>query len=322
MHFLPAIGGGLALARPGDPGDVGGDGLARGVPGQGLDDAQGVGDGRGELVQADQGHVHARQGRHQAAVALVGAQGDGAGFGDGEVAAGDAHVGLHVLGAQFAPGHLDQLLDVALLPGAGDLAEQVGHLVAREVDGGHDHVGRAFVPQLDDPLAQVRLRDLQAQGLQVVVEQRLLGGHGLGLDDALDARLLRDAADDLVGLLAGLGHVHGDAHALGVLLELLEEPVHVGHGLVLGPGDVLHQAVHVHAGKGLGAAGAVGHGEVVHGGAQEFVVQGALHLAPVFFEIACVLHGPSPPEAGCAFQAARARRWPARARCPPCARRR
>ena len=107
VHFLSAVGAGLHSRGAGDPGDVGGDGLAGGVARQDLEDAQGRFEIRDQLVQAHQGHVHARQGRHQAAVALVGDKADGAGLGDGEIGAGDAHVGLEKCLAQLAPGHLD-----------------------------------------------------------------------------------------------------------------------------------------------------------------------------------------------------------------------
>lgn len=72
------------------------------------------------------------------------------------------------LAAQLHAGHLDQLLDVGVLLFARGLGEVVGHLVARKMDGGHDHVGGAFMAQLDDPFAQVRLAHDQAFGLPVL----------------------------------------------------------------------------------------------------------------------------------------------------------
>ena len=281
---------GEALVGAGDPSHVGSDQLAGGVARQRLEDAQRVVQLGQQLVDAHEGHVDARQCGHQTGVAFVGDQADAAGFGHGEVGARDAHVGVHVFLAQLAASHLDQLLDVGFLLLAGDVGEQIFDLMTRQVDGGHDHVGRTLVAQLDDPFAQVGFDDFEPFVFQVMVEERLLGGHGLGFDDGLDVSFLGDLADDLIGLVAVFGVVDVHARGFGVLLELGEKRVVIGGRSILGVGDFLDELVHIHVLEGVGATGAVGHGEIVQGGAQEFVVQGLLHLLAIFFEIFGFLH--------------------------------
>ncbi len=123
-----------------------------------------------QLVQAHQGHVHPGQGGHQSGVAFVADDSQGTGLGHGKIGPADAHIGRQKGLAQFPAGHLDQGPDVIrLLLHPGDLAKQFGHLLAGQVNGRHHHVGRAFVPQLDDPLAQVRLHHLEPLFFQMQV---------------------------------------------------------------------------------------------------------------------------------------------------------
>ena len=168
---------------------------------------------------------------------------------------------------------------VRVLQRAGDLGEEFGHLLAGEVDGGHDHVRRAFVAELDDPFAQVGLRHLEAFLFQVVVEEGLLRGHGLALDDLLDPVVFGDAAMISLASWAVLATCTLTPAASAWALNASKSSSRWGMACILALGDLLHQGVHIHAGKGLGAAFRVGHGEVVHGGAQELVVQGPLQRA-------------------------------------------
>ena len=141
MHDLAVIRIGAALTRAVHEGDIRGDALARGVTGQNLKHGHHgfkVGD---QLVEAGQDHVHAGQRGNHTGVAFVGDRNRGAVFGDGEVTAADAHVAGDEFAAQLHAGHLDQTLDIlALLLHAGGLGEFIGHLVAGEVNGRHDHV--------------------------------------------------------------------------------------------------------------------------------------------------------------------------------------
>ena len=252
---------------------------------------RGVVQGGQELVYAHECHVDTGQGGHQAGVALVGDQADTAGLCHGEVRSGNAHVRFNVFLPQFASGHFDQLLDFRVLLLAGDLGEEIADLIAGEMDGRHDHVGGAFVAQLDDPFAQIGLGHFQTGIFQVMVEQGFLCGHGLGLDDLLAASILGNLGDDAIGLVAVLGKVDVDARCFGVLLELLVQSLVVFPGGVLGTGDVVYQAAHIHVLECVGASGAVGYGEIVESGTQKTVVQGLMKFFAVFFQIMCFLHG-------------------------------
>ena len=286
VHFLLAVGADLALVGAGDPGHIGGDGLGGGVTGQDLDAAQSVGNGGDQLFEAGAHNVHAGQGGHESEVAFVGHSADDAGFGNGEVGAGDAHVGVDVFSAQFLTGDLDHLLNVfTVLLLLGDLGEEISHLIAGQVDGGHDHVRRTFVAVLDDPFAEVGLDHAEAFSLKRRVEMDFFGGHGLGLDDGLAVGVLADAGDDAVGFSGISGEVDMDAALFSFGLELLVEFHHVLSGVVLDVGNVLDQLGNVPALEDAGAVGLVVNGELVQGLAEELVVQSLLDLTVVFLHI-------------------------------------
>ena len=241
--------------------------------------------------------MHTRQGGHHAGIALVGHGGHGPVFGHGEVAAADAHVRRDELAAQLHAGHLDQLLDVGVLLFARGLGEVVGHLVTRKMDGGHDHVRGAFMAQLDDPFAQVRLVHNQAFGLQRGIELDFLGGHGFGFDHPLDVVFLGDAGDDLIGFLGRGRAMHVHAALFRLLLELLVEFLHVLAGVVLGFGYLGDEAALVHFLEDGFAVGPVGHGKGVQSAAQKIVLQGLIDLLAVIGKrFGGFMHGLSPPE--------------------------
>jgi hypothetical protein len=285
VHLFLAAGGGTALVGPGDPGDVRGDDLAGGPGRQNLQDAQGGVKIGQQFVHPHQGHVDAGQGGGEAGVAFVADDAQGAGRGDGEVGPRDPHVRGEKGFAQLPAGHLHQVADVSLLRLAGHLGKKLGDLLAGEVDGGHDHVGGAFVAQLDDPLPQVRFHHLQALGLQVVVQKGLLRSHGLGFDDLFDLAVPGDGGDDFVGLPGGGGQVHPGAGGFGLGLKSLIELFQAGQGLILAPGDLPAQALHVHPLIEAALGFFVGAGEIAHGGAQKFIIQGLFEALFVFFEI-------------------------------------
>ena len=320
MHDLLAGGGGRAVARAVHEGDVRGQALGRGVARQHLQGRQGHIQRGHELVQTSQHHVHARQGGHHLGIAFIGDGAHAAVLGHGEVAAAHAHVRAQELAAQLHAGHLDQPLHVRVLRDAGGLGEVVGHLLPGKVDGRHDHVRGAFMPQLDDPFAKVGLVHHEAVGLQPSVEVDLLGGHGLGLDDVLDVVLFGDAGDDLVGV-GGRGRpMHDDAALFRLGPELGIELFHVTAGVVLGVGDLPDEAAFVHFLEDGFAVGAVGHGKGVQRPAQEAVFQRAVDILVVCgyaAEFFAVRHG-HPPEERYAVPAGRARPRRRCARCRRC----
>ena len=75
--------------------------------------------------------------------------------------------------------------------GAHLTGEELGHLLALDVDGRHDDVARTLVHQLEDALAEVTLDDVDTACHEVGVQLALLAEHGLTLHQALDAVLLQ-----------------------------------------------------------------------------------------------------------------------------------
>ena len=129
--------------------------------------------------------MDARAGRRQPAVALVGDEHDGAGLGDGEVGAGDAHVGRGETSRAAARRPSGASATRVVRQRLADVFRQdAGDALARVMDRRGDQVRRPFAGQLDDELAEVGLRHLQAGRLQGRVEVDFLGGHRLRFDDA------------------------------------------------------------------------------------------------------------------------------------------
>ena len=84
--------------------------------------------------------------------------------------------------------------------------------------------------QLNDPLAQIGFPHLDAGLFEVLVEMDLLRGHGLGLDDALDAVLLRQAEDVVLDRLRIVGAEYLGAASLGGARKRLGQFVEVRGG--------------------------------------------------------------------------------------------
>ncbi len=283
VHFLASVRSGGAFVGTGYPGDVGSDGLGRSVPGQDLDAAQGFVNGGDEFFESGNNDMDPGQRGHETQVALVGTGSHHAGFGNGEVGAGDAHVGIDVFRTQFAAGDLDKLLDVRTLLDLCHVGEQVGHLVPGKMDGRHDHVGRAFMAELDDPFAKVCLHHAEAVLFQGGVQVDFLSRHRLGLDNVLAVVVTGDFADDAVGILCSFGQMDVHAALFRLCLELLVQLGHVLGGIILDFGYFVDKSLDINAFKDAGTAGLVFHGELVKSLAQELVVQRFLNLAVIFF---------------------------------------
>ncbi len=249
--FRRSVGVGHGAA---DDGDITGEQLSGGTLGQGGEDGRDVLKVLDQFFQPDNRDVDARQGGDQAGIAFVGDDDDAAGVGDGDVCAGDAHVSVEKLGAQLAAGELDQLGDVGLLTLLDILAENLGNLLLGHMDGGHDHVRGALAGKLNDPLAQVGLVHFNAGLFQMLVEMNLLRGHGLGLDDALDAALLREAEDVILYGLGIAGAEDLGAAGLGGAGKLLGQFVKVRRGGRLDLGNLGAHGFEINALIGLGAA--------------------------------------------------------------------
>ena len=174
----------------------------------------------------------------QAGVALVLCDGDHAGFGDCEIAAGDAHVGGDVLVPQDAARDHGEVLGV-IGGGAAELfGEEGADLAAGEVHGREDNVVGSLVAELDDVLAEVALDHAVAGLFQRFIQMDFLGGHGLGFDDRAGAFFPQDPEDDLARLFSGAGPVDSCAAGFKFRGEGLEMDIEVidGFPFALGGG--------------------------------------------------------------------------------------
>ncbi len=202
--------------RAADDGDVAGEQLRRGAARQRGQDRNDVGELGHQLLDADDGDVNLGQRRDQARIAFVGDDDEAAGFGDGDVGAGDAHLGVEELGAQLAARELHQLGDVGRLALFDLVAEDVGDFFLGHVDGGHDHVRRRLSGQLNDPLAQVGFADFDAGFFQMRVEVNFLRRHRLRFDDVLTPFCLRQIEDVVADLGGIVGAKNFGAAGFGV----------------------------------------------------------------------------------------------------------
>ena len=84
---------------------------------------------------------------------------------------------------------------------AGVFRQDAGDALAGVMDGRGDEMRRPFAGQLDDELAKVGLRYLQAGRFQRRIEMHFLRGHRLRFDDALAFRFLGDLQNDAPGVL-------------------------------------------------------------------------------------------------------------------------
>ena len=214
------------------------------------------------------------EGGDEAGVAFVGDDDDAAGFGDGDVGAGDAHFSGEKFGTQFVAGELDELRNIGLLTVFDLIAEGVGNFFLGHVDGGHDHVGRALTGELNDPFAEVGFGDFDAGGFEVSVEMDFLGGHGLGLDDGGDAAIHGEFENVLIDGVRIAGAEDFCAASFGVALEHIGEFFETAGGVGLDGGDLSAEGFEVDALVGFGAAGAVGLGEAAERAGEVGVVEG------------------------------------------------
>ena len=189
--------------------------------------------GRDHLLHAGDDDMHSGQRRHHAAVALVGDQRHGAGFGDEEVAAGDAHVRREEVLAQHLARLARHFADLGLARLAMHAREQVGHLLLGLVDDRGDDVrGRLVVVDLQDVLAEVGFHRLHAGRFQRGVEPRLLGEHRLRLDGLLHVVPARNFSHQAADLRAVARPQHLAAAPRRFLLEALQPQVKVLDGAV------------------------------------------------------------------------------------------
>jgi len=147
MHLFAVINGGPAFIGSGNPGDIGGNGLARGISGQHPNNPQRVMQGRCQLLETHQSHMHTGQCGHQPGIALIGDNTKGTGVGKGKVCPGNAHVRLYEFLPKFPPGHLDQVIYIlGFYLVSGEIGKKIPHLVPRQMDGRHHHMAGPLMP--------------------------------------------------------------------------------------------------------------------------------------------------------------------------------
>src|SRR5215203_7553315 len=77
------------------------------------------------------------------------------------------------------------------------LVEGVADLFLLQMDRRQHDVARSLLAELDDPLAEICVHDVDAARLEIRVEPALLGEHRLALDEATRPRALENAVHDL-----------------------------------------------------------------------------------------------------------------------------
>jgi hypothetical protein len=96
------------------------------------------------------------------------------------------------------------------------------------VDSWRDQVRWVFVSELHDPLTEVSFDDVDASGLQGVVQPHFLGHHRLALDSQLRSPVGRELRDDPASVFSGTGDVDDGPDCFsfaGKLLDKLGKPV-------------------------------------------------------------------------------------------------
>jgi hypothetical protein len=132
-------------------------------------------------------------------VAFVCADYESTGFRDSEVHAGDADLGIKEAIAELVAGCFGEVFRICRSGGGTELfVEELADLFFADVDRGRDDVTRMLMSELDDPLAQVGVGDLDAERFEMRVEAAFFGEHRFAFDDAGSTVTLDDAGDDAV----------------------------------------------------------------------------------------------------------------------------
>ena len=271
----------VGLAGAGNQVHVGGNGLAKGRAGQQGHQGHHVPQVRNHFFNACYRNVHGRRRRAHAPVAFVFHQQQGAGFGDGEVHAGNTHIRFHEFPTQGPATNLDQLVNVFGLRLAQFVVEQLGHLPRVLVDRWHNDVGGLFVVELNNVFPHVGFQAFDAPLRQVVVHLHFFADHGLAFHHLAALAGFDDAMHQAVGFLDGLRPVNLDAVLRQLLFKLLQQIRQTGKGTGLDPVTQFPQAFTlVGIWKGVGPLGhqrVHGHTEIV---AQLTVRKGLFGAAP------------------------------------------
>ena len=227
------------LGGTGVHGNVGSDPLTRAVSRKGLEDRSRVLKGLDELLDTEDIEMDLRQGAHHAAVAFVGHREHGSRLGDRDVRAGDTHVRVNETVSHDASRGLHFFGNDGFILHLGVVREEIRHLLLVQMQRRHDHVDRRISLEGDDEFAEVRLLDQDAVVSQDLVEMDLLGSHGFGLHDGLDALFLHQVPDPLHRLFRAAGVEHDAAALFTVGGEFFDHLVDMIRGIGLDFPDLL-----------------------------------------------------------------------------------
>ena len=191
--------------------------------------------------------MHARQGRGQVAIALIGDDHRRAGLGDQEIGAGDADIG----GEEFLAQHLarlgDEMLRLVEPPRMRQTLMRAAEIrldgLAIEVNDRSDQMARALAPELHDIFAEIGLHHLDLGGVEMGVEPDLLRHHRLALGDELGAGLLAELQDDVARVRRGWRVMHLAAALDHLAFESLEIEIEMRQRMVLDGAGILAQPV-------------------------------------------------------------------------------
>ena len=184
--------------------------------------------------------------------------------------------------AQNAAGDFGLFLDDHFVLDAQLLGENVGDVVAGQMQRGRDDVIRALVGQLKDVFAEIGFHGFQLMLFQALVEMDLLAGHGFRFHQHMHAALLREIENEVGGFLAGAAVDDVAAVRDHVRFQLLEIVIEILDGVLLdGVGFVAEILV---IGQSLGAddVGAMidqAAGSGVDGKLQTGIVEGLLDVS-------------------------------------------
>ena len=91
------------------------------------------------------------------------------------------------------------------------------------MDRRHHDVTWRFVAKLHDPLAQIRINDLDPFCLEMRIETAFLGQHRFAFDDPPNVLVTQERANDFIMFIRVARPMDGGTGALGVRLEFEPE---------------------------------------------------------------------------------------------------
>ncbi len=172
--------------------------------------------------------MHPRQGRHHAAVSLIGDQRDRTRLGNQEIAARNAHVGKKKMGAQDLTCLACHCLNVCLRWSVVRAREERRDFFLTLVKNRRDDVRRRFVAvDLKNVLAEIGFDGLNTGCLKRTIERRLFREHGLGLDRFADTMATRNLDRQPADFVTVSGPQHRRTTSCRLRLKTLQPEIEI-----------------------------------------------------------------------------------------------